>query len=472
MTIRETLSKENFIIHTIKGISMLPLLVQDEDLVLVERVKDNLRDLDMVLFTRGDNTYVLHRIMDIKNSYYLICGDNQNTLEKVKKDQIIGKVTTYYKKGRKVSIKDKEYIDYLRNLECNLNNRIHLNLIGKDIKDFISLVSSSIQDKPIKQEGFDYKAIYKIGEKQSLNAFIYKSIDKSLCPTGIYAKFRDKYNNTLKRNILFDNERKIVFNKLNENKIDHLELKGSTISKLYKDPNTRFSTDIDILVRKFDGIKEIMLSQGYDLKTENDHLLAFSKKPCFNFEFHTKASEQESDYFDILFDLAILKSKYEYELSNEDLLAFFICHMHKHDISGAGLRFYIDLYYINKKLSFDEEKLKKILTDNNLYDYYLKVLEIADKILINKEYPIVPLNLIFKGNTFGYEETRVKQKVKQKGKVKYILSRLFPKPSYIYQIYPIVRKYNVLLPFGYLYRILHINKHKNHSKEINILFKK
>ena len=47
------------------------------------------------------------------------------------------------------------------------------------------------------------------------------------------------------------------------------------------------------------------------------------------------------------------------------------------------------------------------------------------------------------------------KQITKKTKFTHILKRAFPKPDYIYTMYPVVRKYKILLPFAYPYRLIY-----------------
>ena len=86
----------------INGSSMRPML-KSLDIVTIKKI-DELKKGDIVFFKRLDNSFVLHRIRNIKNDKYYIVGDHQTKIELVNKDQLIGKVISYMKKD-----KDKIY---------------------------------------------------------------------------------------------------------------------------------------------------------------------------------------------------------------------------------------------------------------------------------------------------------------------------------------------------------------------------
>ena len=81
-----------------KGTSMLPLIVQGDDSVVL--VKPSLLLVgDIVLYKRKNGSFILHRIVKINGNDLVICGDNQTTLEYgITKDDVIAKVSAIYKK--------------------------------------------------------------------------------------------------------------------------------------------------------------------------------------------------------------------------------------------------------------------------------------------------------------------------------------------------------------------------------------
>lgn len=102
------LCEKGFLSETIVGSSMLPLLKEYRDTVIIEKITAPLRRYDVVLFRRGEQL-VLHRIVKFKNGYFLIRGDNCTHGEKVCEGQIIGKMTCFYHKGKRCNVNNKAY---------------------------------------------------------------------------------------------------------------------------------------------------------------------------------------------------------------------------------------------------------------------------------------------------------------------------------------------------------------------------
>ena len=75
-TYEAELGARGIIIHTNKGVSMMPLLREDRDVMIIERVTGRLKKYDVPLYKRPNGQYVLHRILKVREKDYVICGDH------------------------------------------------------------------------------------------------------------------------------------------------------------------------------------------------------------------------------------------------------------------------------------------------------------------------------------------------------------------------------------------------------------
>lgn len=99
-----------------RGVSMLPLLVQGEDSVVLVSLGDVCVN-DMILYRRDNGQFVLHRLVKIEGDEYVMCGDNQGELERgIKREHLLAKVKYFYKKDKKVTLDDKSYQKHLKGL--------------------------------------------------------------------------------------------------------------------------------------------------------------------------------------------------------------------------------------------------------------------------------------------------------------------------------------------------------------------
>ena len=112
-TFEEVLAKDGKLVYKTKGCSMLPLLRQDKDLVIIETPSSRLKALDVALYKRGSN-YILHRVIRVEDGYYLIRGDNTYMPESVPDTAVIGILTGFQRNGKEVSVSNRLYRLYSR----------------------------------------------------------------------------------------------------------------------------------------------------------------------------------------------------------------------------------------------------------------------------------------------------------------------------------------------------------------------
>ena len=112
--IESELEKHGSYASTTRGVSMRPLFKTGRDMVIIKPVSRPLRKYDVVLYTGARNHYTMHRIIGIKDTHYVIRGDNTYKKEYVPKECIIGILTEFNRKGKSGSVEDKSYKIYSR----------------------------------------------------------------------------------------------------------------------------------------------------------------------------------------------------------------------------------------------------------------------------------------------------------------------------------------------------------------------
>lgn len=111
---REQLAAGNKVTFGPKGVSMLPLLRQGIDSVEIAAVTRPLKKFDLPLYRRENGQYILHRIVEVGDTYTCI-GDNQDALEYgVKPEQIIAVTTGIYRGDKYISVDSFRYKCYCR----------------------------------------------------------------------------------------------------------------------------------------------------------------------------------------------------------------------------------------------------------------------------------------------------------------------------------------------------------------------
>ena len=115
ITLAEQLDRSGIIIHTNKGISMLPLLRENRDLMVIRKKETaDLHKYDVILYLRDNGEYVLHRILKVNTGSYWVIGDNCINGEEVHGNQVLGVLEEIIRDGKIIRVTDKGYRIFVR----------------------------------------------------------------------------------------------------------------------------------------------------------------------------------------------------------------------------------------------------------------------------------------------------------------------------------------------------------------------
>ena len=107
-TFDEIIERDGRLIYTNKGDSMLPLIKEGRDLLVIEKTNGR------PLYKRDTGQYVLHRIVKVRQNDYVICGDNRANMEYGITDRhIIGVLTAVIRNGKELSVNSTKYKLYV-----------------------------------------------------------------------------------------------------------------------------------------------------------------------------------------------------------------------------------------------------------------------------------------------------------------------------------------------------------------------
>ena len=364
----------------------------------------------------------------------------------------------------------------------------------KNLKDYLHLVALYFN----KQEATDFTLdesnlpfFIDLSKKHSLTALFYKVVKdtKVNIKEEYLKKLEGYYLANVRKHVLFEQERKELFKYCEENHILYLPLKGLILKEYYPDPYTREFADNDIFFGKDkdEQIKKFFVDRGYkvELYRKSNHDV-YLKEPCLNFEMHRALFGETDDNEKIVKNFIHPKiglvntQSYQAFYRLNDFYVYFTAHSYKHfHIAGCGLRTLIDYYVFLKKdmidndiLDFDyiNKELKKI----DLVDFSNDMINLTTKVF--KEEPLNDkeqemLLYIASSGTYGTLENRVNKGVKEKGKSRYLMSRIFPPYRYYKSAYPWAYKVPILIPIAWLCRFFRIlfNNPKRATNEIKMI---
>lgn len=120
ISFEDFLEKDGVLVYTNRGFSMMPMLRQKRDLIVVKKISSEpLKRYDVVLFKYKGN-YVLHRIMKIDGDDFTTAGDHNWWKEyHIQRQDIIGKLDSFVRDGKEIKTDNKFYLCYVH-LWCDL----------------------------------------------------------------------------------------------------------------------------------------------------------------------------------------------------------------------------------------------------------------------------------------------------------------------------------------------------------------
>ena len=111
LSVEEILQEKGVWASVVEGKSMMPMLQEEQDIIVVEQKPLKIKKYDVVLI-RKNGKLVLHRITKVYTNGFLFVGDNAFYKEKIYYEQIIGILKEFYKGEKLISVQDKKYRRY------------------------------------------------------------------------------------------------------------------------------------------------------------------------------------------------------------------------------------------------------------------------------------------------------------------------------------------------------------------------
>lgn len=272
------------------------------------------------------------------------------------------------------------------------------------------------------------------------------------------------------REARFDIAGQELYNALEKDGIPFLPLKGAILKALYPKPYHRYFTDIDIYVEDdFDKAERLLLCMGYEKITGDYHNdIGYAKKPSLHVELHKELFPDDYDfkgYFDEPYKRTRIKEGYKYyHVFNDDFFIHVLCHLYKHfTFGGCGLKMYLDIYVMLKKMSLDMDYIRSELRSLGMEGFLDTTLKLT-AFLFDGEKPndelIEIAEFVFNNSTFGNADNRLVldydkrhgEKRTTWGNIKYFADRWQLKYSQMKQRYKMLKYLPFLLPFCYIHR--------------------
>lgn len=343
----------------------------------------------------------------------------------------------------------------------------------KNAADMIYLTACAINGKKPKQEridALDLPKLFEVCQKHILTACVAYALESVGIQDHEFTQAKEK---SIRKNILLDAERAKILQRLEEEKIWYMPLKGSILKDWYPKLGMRQMSDNDILFEseKRKDVYDIFTGSGFSCNNFGDDKDdAYFKAPIFNFEMHCSlfSSAHIGKFFSYFENVKerLIKNKdqdYGFHFKNEDFYLYMISHEYRHFLgSGTGVRSLVDTYVFLRKFgnSLDWEYINYESEKLEISDFERNNRELATKTFSLKKLNVEEKKLLdyyVLSGVYGNITNSVKNGIKYRGngsKIRYLLFCIFPPINYLETSVPWVGKSKLLIPFAYIYRLI------------------
>ena len=354
--------------------------------------------------------------------------------------------------------------------------------------------------------------LYWLAKNQQMSSLIAAALMKTELGSGVLMRERAE---AIWRERVLDHDREKILQRLEEENIWYIPLKGVILKDYYPQIGIRQMSDNDILFDpgRAEKVRDIMLDLGFSITSYGSgHRDDYEKPPFSHFEMHRVLFDKHNFHkplyaYYLNVRERLIKdedSKSGYHFSKEDFYIYMISHEYSHYIfGGIGLRSLLDVYvfldknaevmdwdYIStqmKKLELGAfEKQNRILAQKifSLKQQRVQQDAIDEKDCLRSNLPDIEnmnffpyltkeeqdmLDYYNDSGAYGTWEHCIQNGVKQRGLGKYLISRIFLPMNQVKEQYPLFYKYKVLTLFLPIYRL--IVQRKRVIIEMSVLFR-
>ncbi len=339
----------------------------------------------------------------------------------------------------------------------------------------IQMIKSAVMEKSIQlPDDFDWKCAVEIAKLHKIEALVYYG--------AYYSQnaIPDELESTLKKRVFAESmldaqqthEIFALCKELGDRKIAYLPLKGVILKKYYPNPEMRYMSDADILIKEeeYPQIEKIMTELGYTFKVESNHEYVWNKGNV-SIELHKRLipsyNEDYYKYYGEGWRLAKCVDG-EYIMSDEDFYIYLFTHLAKHyRDSGIGVKQFVDLWVCKNQFpDLDYEYIAEELKKLQLFDFHINCIKMLDAWFENGEASDITeymTTVVFSSGVYGLQEvgsvsSGLRQAAVMKNsknlRLKLYLRKFFIPYADMKLRYPILKKLPVLLPILWLLRIV------------------
>lgn len=325
------------------------------------------------------------------------------------------------------------------------------------IRAMMDLIASEVCDKKIDKSKYEFTddelvRLYKLSKVHDLAHLVGDALIKNnlIGNDEIKAKYQKQVMLAVYRYEKINYELNRLRSVLNEAQIPFIPLKGSVLRQYYPEPWMRTSCDIDILVHdeQADDVAQMLVEKlGYKYEKKCYHDISLMSDDGVHLELHHSIKENQQNIDTLLSDSWNYASAYDgyaYRFTNEFFLFHQLAHASYHFLhGGCGIRPFLDIYLLERKVSFDRAAFNEMLSETGVKKFYEASSKLAGIWFGDGEYDDVTHRMeqfVLAGGVYGTTKNSMAVgQQKEKGRLGYIINRIWLPYEQLCVIYPKLR---------------------------------
>ena len=308
----------------------------------------------------------------------------------------------------------------------------------------------------------EYMVIMNLARRQSLIPIVYRGLKKMNAPETRLKTLDQECIKSKYRSIQHDDSIKKIKSVLDEERISYIPLKGAVLRNLYPEITLRTSSDIDVLIHEKDvehAVAKLEDKTDFRKRSQDYHDISMvNSRVHLELHFNIKENDEKIDkLLSKAWEYAIPTSEGSmYEFTPEYQVFHIVAHMSYHFLHGGlGIRPFIDLWLIKRKIVFNTIILEDMLDSCGLLQFYRESCYLSD-VWMCDEKPSETTRLFedfcLSGGVFGNERFRIAGSQRKKRGWRYIGSRVFPPKYQVKEYYKDPNGKEHSLPYYYVKR--------------------
>lgn len=320
---------------------------------------------------------------------------------------------------------------------------------------------------PQPPQDLPFDLVCRLASRNTVQGFLYYAYPTGgdFLPADLYQKLKKSYQTAAFRDIKQEEMRAVLRQKFQEVQVDFMFLKGAHLKALYPAPELRFMVDMDTLVRTEDiaRAKEILLSLGFQLKTDNGKDIIFLKPPFLTVELHRSLFQEENAMYAYFADVWARAQKgenaCEYEMTDNDLYVYTLAHLAEHYLeAGSCFRPLMDLYLLEAKRqdTLDFDYIRAQFSALGIEKFAENIRRLAKAMFAVAPYDdtlTMMENYIVLGPPVKDAAAAAIAASSSSSRTSRLFRTAFPPYKNMVQRYPVLKKAPILLPFLWIWRL-------------------